>query len=71
MTKLNRIKEIIKKNKKELKEKYQVKKIGIFCSYVRGEEKKVSDMYFFFLRCPENENPSGAPLSRGNGMACN
>ena len=41
---LNEIKEILKQNKKELKDKYKIKKIGVFGSYVRGEEKKRSDI---------------------------
>lgn len=41
---LNEIKEILKQNKKELKNKYKIKKIGVFGSYVRGEEKKRSDI---------------------------
>ena len=36
--------EIIKKNKESLKEEYGVKEIGIFGSYVRGEQKEVSDV---------------------------
>lgn len=34
----------IKKHKKELSERYKIKEIGIFGSYVRGEEKKKSDV---------------------------
>lgn len=41
---LNKIKEILKQNKKELKDKYKIKEIGVFGSYVRGEEKKRSDI---------------------------
>lgn len=44
MEMLNEIKEILKQNKKELKDKYKIKKIGVFGSYVRGEEKKRSDI---------------------------
>ncbi len=40
----NEIKEILKQNKKELEDKYKIKKIGVFGSYVRGEEKKRSDI---------------------------
>jgi predicted nucleotidyltransferase len=36
--------EIIKKHKEGLKEEYGVKEIGIFGSYVRGEQKEVSDL---------------------------
>lgn len=35
---------IIKQHKHELEQKFKVKKIGIFGSYVRGEQKKRSDI---------------------------
>ena len=38
------IKNILEKHKKELKEKYGVKDIGVFGSYVRNEEKETSDI---------------------------
>ena len=41
---LDEIKEIIKKHKDELKEKYSVKEIGIFGSFARGEAKEDSDV---------------------------
>ena len=41
---LDEIKEIIEKHKKELKEKYSVKEIGIFSSFVRREAKEDSDV---------------------------
>ena len=41
---LDRIKEILKKHEKELKEKYGIKEIGIFGSYLRGEVKEESDL---------------------------
>ncbi|MCD6514490.1 MAG: nucleotidyltransferase family protein [Candidatus Odinarchaeota archaeon] len=41
---LDEIKEILKKHKKELKEKFGVKSIGVFGSRVRGEEKTGSDV---------------------------
>ena len=44
MSKLNQIKEILKERKKELEEKFKVKEIGVFGSYVKGEEKKRSDV---------------------------
>lgn len=34
----------LKKHKKELSERYKVKEIGIFGSYIRREEKKKSDV---------------------------
>lgn len=44
MKKLEEINDILKKYKKELKEKYGVKEIGIFGSYVRGEQDEESDL---------------------------
>jgi len=44
MNKLNQIKEIIKEHKKELEEKFKVKEIGIFGSYVKRGERKRSDV---------------------------
>jgi len=41
---LDEIKKILKKHKKELKEKYGIKEIGIFGSYLRGEAKEESDL---------------------------
>jgi len=41
---LERITNILKEHKEELKEKYGVKEIGIFGSYVRGEYKEKSDL---------------------------
>ena len=41
---LERIISILKEHKAELKEKYGVKEIGIFGSYVRGEYKGKSDL---------------------------
>ncbi|MFH1963310.1 MAG: nucleotidyltransferase family protein [bacterium] len=38
------IEQIIQKNKKELKEKYGLKEIGIFGSYAKGEQDKNSDV---------------------------
>lgn len=38
------IKEIIQEHKENLKKEYGVKEIGIFGSYVRGEQKAVSDV---------------------------
>jgi len=44
MTKVDKIKEALKKHKGELRERFRVKEIGIFGSYVKGEQKKVSDI---------------------------
>ena len=41
---LERITAILKEHKKQLKEKYGVKDLGIFGSYVRGEYKGRSDL---------------------------
>ncbi|MCD5417000.1 nucleotidyltransferase family protein [Candidatus Bipolaricaulota bacterium] len=41
---IDEIKKILKKHEKELKEKYGIKEIGIFGSYLRGEAKKESDI---------------------------
>jgi len=42
--KLEEIIEAIKKRKKVLEEKYKIKEIGIFGSYVRGEQTEKSDV---------------------------
>ena len=39
-----KIEEILKAHKKDLAEKYKVKEIGLFGSYVRGEQRKRSDV---------------------------
>ena len=44
MSELERIKRVLKEHEKELKEKYGVKTIGIFGSYVREEQEKQSDL---------------------------
>ncbi len=44
MKTLEEIKEILKKQKPFLKEEYGVSEIGIFGSYVRGEQRKKSDL---------------------------
>lgn len=41
---LKKITKILKEYKEELKEKYEVKEIGIFGSYVREEYKEKSDL---------------------------
>jgi len=38
------IKEVLKKSKSILREKFKVKRIGFFGSYVRGEESEASDV---------------------------
>lgn len=44
MRNLNEIKNILSHHKDEIKQKYPVKELGIFGSYVRGEEKEASDL---------------------------
>lgn len=44
MKSLDEIKSIIAGHKKELREQYKVKEIGVFGSYVRGEQRKKSDI---------------------------
>ena len=46
MKTLKEIKEIINQHKRELEEKYKVKSIAIFGSYVRGEQNEESDIDF-------------------------
>jgi predicted nucleotidyltransferase len=38
------IRDIIKSHKNELRSRYKIKTIGVFGSYVRGEQKKRSDV---------------------------
>ncbi len=44
MKRLDEIEAILQKHKKELEQKFKVKEIGIFGSYVRGEAKEASDV---------------------------
>ncbi len=44
MKALEEIKKILAKHKAEVQEKYGVKEIGIFGSFVRGEQKRQSDI---------------------------
>ncbi len=44
MRKLEEIKNTLSEHKQELRLQYKVKEIGIFGSYVRGEQKKRSDV---------------------------
>ncbi|MFQ5975848.1 MAG: nucleotidyltransferase family protein [Candidatus Hydrothermarchaeales archaeon] len=43
-TKRERIEAVINKHKKDITKKYQVKEIGVFGSYVRGEQGGASDV---------------------------
>ncbi|MBP7069675.1 MAG: nucleotidyltransferase family protein [Methanothrix sp.] len=44
MKRLEEIQEILRQKKPILREKFKVKEIGIFGSFVRGEEKDTSDL---------------------------
>lgn len=44
MKKIEEIKEILNAHKEELKERFGVKEIGIFGSYVKGTQKDISDL---------------------------
>jgi predicted nucleotidyltransferase len=44
MAKLDNIKKIINDHKQELKQRFKITEIGIFGSYVRGEQKRRSDI---------------------------
>mgnify|MGYP000995704824 CR=1 FL=1 len=39
-----RVLDLIKENESEIKDRYGVRKIGVFGSYARGEEKESSDI---------------------------
>ena len=41
---VDRIKRVLARHKDELREKFRVKDIGVFGSYVRGEQRKRSDV---------------------------
>ena len=58
MKSLEEIKNTLTKQKQELRQKYSVKEIGIFGSYVRGEQKKQSDIDLLV----EFEEPSNITL---------
>ncbi len=44
MKDLNQIQSLLSKHKEELRRKYNIKEIGVFGSYARGEQKKSSDI---------------------------
>jgi len=52
---VDKIKRILKKHESELKEKYGVKETGVFGSYVRGEQKKGSDIDILVEFYPDAE----------------
>ncbi len=41
---VDEVKEILQKHKDEIVQKYKVKELGIFGSFVRGEQEKMSDV---------------------------
>ena len=44
MSDLDKIKKALKQNKQNLRREFKVKLLGVFGSYVRGEQKKKSDV---------------------------
>ena len=44
MKRIDKIKRVLKEHKKELLNKFKVKEIGLFGSFVRGEQKRTSDL---------------------------
>ena len=44
MSELDKIKNILRENKPSLKRQFKIKMLGIFGSYVRGNQKKNSDV---------------------------
>ncbi|MCD6407690.1 nucleotidyltransferase family protein [bacterium] len=44
MKKIEEIKKILEEHKEELQDRYKIKKIGIFGSYIRNEQKAESDV---------------------------
>jgi len=40
----DKIRQILEQHKNELRERYGVKEVGVFGSYVRGEQKEESDL---------------------------
>lgn len=44
MSKLKRIKDILKQHKQELKDNFKLKNIGVFGSYIRKESNRKSDL---------------------------
>lgn len=52
---IEEIKTLLAKHKQRLREKYKVKEIAIFGSYVRGEQKEISDVDIYL----EFEEPIG------------
>lgn len=53
--KLETITRILKEHKEELKDKYGVTEMGVFGSYVRGEQKEESDLDILVEFKPDSE----------------
>jgi predicted nucleotidyltransferase len=51
----DKIKIILKKHESELREKYGIKEMGVFGSYMRGEQKKGSDIDILVEFYPDAE----------------
>ena len=72
MSDFDRIKKVLKQNKRNLQQEFKIKELGIFGSYVRGEHKKNSDVDILvtFSRTPglfdymKVENSLGAMLNK-------
>ena len=52
---LDKIKSTLKRYEKELKKKFGVKKMGVFGSYVKGEQKRSSDIDILIEFYPETD----------------
>ena len=52
---VDEIKRLLKKYEREMEEKYGVREIGVFGSYVRGDQKKGSDIDILVEFYPEAE----------------
>lgn len=44
MENVEKVKKVLAKHKRELRQKFKVKDIGVFGSYVRNEQRKTSDI---------------------------
>lgn len=55
---LQDINKILKEHKEELRERYKIKEIGVFGSYVRGEQKKRGSDVDILVSFAEEDIPS-------------
>lgn len=44
MSELEKIKKVLKQNRRLLQKDFKIKRLGLFGSYVRGEQKRTSDV---------------------------